>query len=214
VRVSFPCVFVALAVALVALVAPRAFAETPDAPAAPPVALLPPHPPRRPMTEADLWLDVGKSMDRIGRAFAWAELAFPDLRLQTPTRIGDGADALVLSWPVHVVGFMTRHGQLGAGGSLFVEPAFPTDHRAARALGGVRFWGAHRSTGIAAVLEGGGLVATDGHGAFAGGGPAIGDLSAVIALVARRYFVAGADRWDFTLEFSMPAYTLAELLGG
>ncbi|HEX6274864.1 MAG TPA: hypothetical protein VFZ53_17600 [Polyangiaceae bacterium] len=208
VRAFFPCVLLVLSVALVS---PLAFAEKPEAPAAPPAAFFPPP---KPMTEADMWQEAGKNMENIVRAVAWAELAFPDLRLQTPARVGDGVDALVLSWPVHVVGLMTRSGQQGAGGSLFLEPAFPTDHRAVRALAGARLWGADRRTGLAVVLEGGGLVATDGHGAFAGGGPAIGDLSAVVALVARRYFVSGAERWDFTLELSIPAYDLVELLGG
>ena len=170
--------------------------------------------PAPPKTEAEMWMDVGRAMEDLTRGFAWVELAFPDLRLQTPARVGRGVDALVLSWPVHVVGVSTRTGRAGAGATFFVEPAFPTDHFAARGLGGVRLWGADASTGLAAVLEGGGVVGTDGHGAFAGGGPAIGDLSAVVALVGRRYFMLGADRWDFTLEVTMPFYTLAELLGG
>jgi len=169
--------------------------------------------PAPPKTEAEMWMEVGRAMEDLTRAFAWVELAFPDLRLQTPARVGDGVDALVLSWPVHVVGVSTRAGRSGAGATFFVEPAFPTDHLAARGLGGVRLWGADAGTGLAAVLEGGGMAGTDGHGAFAGGGPAIGDLRAVVALVGRRYFVLGADRWDFTLELTMPYLTLAELLG-
>jgi hypothetical protein len=166
-----------------------------------------------PIAGANPWLDNGASFEGIKRFFAWTELAFPDLRLQTPVHVGDGVDALVFSWPVHLVGFVTR-GRGAAGASLFVEPALPTNHFAVRGLSGVRAWGAERRTGFGAVLEGGGVAATDGFGAFAGGGPAFGEPSALFALVNRRYFLVGADRWDFTLELSMPLYTLAALLGG
>lgn len=167
--------------------------------------------PQPPITEMDAWRDYGDAMAELGKKITWVEIAFPDLRLQTPARIGDGIDALVLSWPVHLVGFTTGRTDSAAGGSLFVEPAFPTNHLAARGLSGVRVWGAH--AGFAAVLEGGGVAGTDGSGAFAGAGPAIGDRTGLIALVVRRYFVLGADRWDFTLDIR-PSVTLAELLGG
>jgi hypothetical protein len=200
------------------LFASRAFAEpglrTAPEPVGAPVTAFPPFAtPEQPMTEAEMWMGVGRAMERITRAFAWAEMAIPDLRLQTPARVGDGVDALVLSWPVHLVGVATREHRTGAGATLFVEPAFPTNHWAARGLGGVRLWGAESRTGLAAVLEGGGIVATDGYGAFAGGGPAVGDVSGILALVARRSFVLGRpDRWDFTLELTMPLYTLGALL--
>jgi hypothetical protein len=93
-----------------------------------------------------------------------------------------------------------------------VEPAFPTNHIAARGLGGVRVWGALQF-GLVLVLEGGGVAGTDGHGAFAGGGPALGDRTGLIALVVRRYFILGADRWDFALDIR-PTTTLSDLLGG
>jgi hypothetical protein len=178
-----------------------------------PMTLPEPGIPPRPITEADVWMDYGRAMERIARAFAWMELAFPDLRVQTPANVGH-VDALVLSWPAHVVGLTARQRRSAAGGTVFVEPAFPTDHWAARGLAGVRVWAAERSSGLGVVVEGGGLLATDGSGAFAGGGPAIGHSSGLLALVGRRYFVLGADRWDFTLELTMPMYSLVELVGG
>lgn len=167
--------------------------------------------PEPPITEMDAWRDYGNAMEELGRKIAWVELAFPDPRLQTPVRVGDGIDALVLSWPVHLVGSTRSRKESAVGWSMFVEPAFPTNHLAARGLCGLRVFGAH--AGFAAVFEGGGVAGTDGSGAFAGAGPAIGDATGLIALVVRRYFILGADRWDFTLDIR-PAWTLAQLLGG
>jgi hypothetical protein len=164
----------------------------------------------------DAWADYAESMGRLSRTVAWTEIAFPDLRLETPAAIGTetsavSIDGLVISFPVHVVGFTTRGKGAVAGASFFLEPAFPTHRAAARGFSGVRAFGLHA---FGAVLEGGGIVATDGSGAFAGGGPAIGDATGMIALVGRRYFVEGADRWDFTLELTMPGGTLVGLIGG
>ena len=167
--------------------------------------------PAPPLTEKDGWREYGLAMQRVGRAIAWMEIAFPDLRLQMPVHGGDtdGFDALVFSWPVHLVGIQTGRKD-SAGASFFVEPAFPTNPFAVRGLGGVRVWGASR-IGLAFVLEGGGLAGTDGHGAFAGGGPAIGDRTGLLALVVRRYFILGDDRWDFALDVR-PNWTLADLM--
>jgi len=159
----------------------------------------------------DVWRDYSRGMGELARLIAWTELAFPDLRLQTPASVGDGIDALVFSWPVHLIG-ITNGRKESTGGTLFVEPAFPTNRFAARGLGGVRVWGASQF-GLALVLEGGGVAGTDGHGAFAGGGPALGDRTGLIALVVRRYFILGADRWDFALDIR-PTTTLSDLLGG
>jgi hypothetical protein len=152
-------------------------------------------------------------MQRLSRIIAWTEIAFPDLRLEVPVHGGDtdGIDALVFSWPVHLVGITTGRKD-SAGASLFLEPAFSTNHLPVRGLGGVRVWGASR-VGLAFVLEGGGIAGTDGHGAFAGAGPALGDRTGLIALVVRRYFILGADRWDFALDIR-PSWTLADLIGG
>ena len=144
---------------------------------------------------------------------SFIEMVNPDLRLQTPARVGDGIDALVVSWPVHLTGLAMGNDDW-AGATLFVEPALPTNHLAFRGLSGVRIWGAERHTNLALVLEGGGLLATDGHGAFAGGGPAYGGAGFLIALVARRYFVVGDDRWDFSIDVTLPGYSLGEILGG
>jgi hypothetical protein len=173
--------------------------------------------PERPFTEVDGWAEYAQAMGELARLMAWFEIAFPDLRLQAPAGLGDevaaiGFDALVVSFPVHVVGTRPKRGRGAVGGSLFVEPAFPTNRLAARGLLGARAYGLH--SGFGGVLEGGGIAATDGSGAFVGGGPAFGDYSGMMSLVARRYFVFGDDRWDFTLELTITSGTLAILVGG
>jgi hypothetical protein len=191
--------------ALSLLLSPSAFASDP-APTRPRY----PGVPEPPLTEMHAWAGYAQSMGELARLIAWTEIAFPDLRLQTSARV-DSVDALVFSWPVHLGG-IRKGRKASAGGTLFVEPAFPTNHLAARGLGGVRVWGATQF-GLVLVLEGGGVAATDGHGAFAGGGAGIGDPTGLMVLVVRRYFILGDDRWDFAIDIR-PTTTLADLLGG
>ena len=132
------------------------------------------------------------------------EIVIPDVRLQTPSRVDLGIDSVVLSWPVHVIG-VTTQGSSRAGATLFIEPAFPTNSSAVRGLAGLRTFGVYEKFG--AVVEGGGVFATDGSGGFVGAGPAFG-ANGMIALVARRYFVLHNERWDFTLDLTVPDVTL------
>jgi hypothetical protein len=125
-------------------------------------------------------------------------------------RVGDGIDALVVSWPSHVVTTVRGPYQSLVGASLFVEPQLPTNAMVLRGLAGFRVFGA--SGGFGAVLEGGGLIAADGSGLFAGGGPAIGNGLAIVSVVARRYFVAGEDRYDFTIDLTLPLWPLVNVL--
>lgn len=164
----------------------------------------------RPMTETEMWAEAGRAADDLGEKLTWVEIAFPDLRLQTPARLGDDVDALVVSWPVYVASLGAGPNTAWRGAGLFVEPQFPTHAWAVRGLAGVRAFGLFH--GFGAALEAGGLLGTDGSGAFAGGGPAIGDASGMITALARRTFVGGAGRWDFTLELSIPMRPLTELL--
>jgi hypothetical protein len=150
----------------------------------------------------DVWRDYGESMQSLARTIRWIEVGFPDLRIQKPAAVND-VDALVFSFPVHIVGAGTSGRYSFVAGSLFLEPAFPTNHAAARGLAGIRVVGL---ANFGAVLEGGGIVATDGSGAFVGGGPALGDWTGTISIVARRYFVVGEDRWDFALDVTLPAF--------
>jgi hypothetical protein len=149
-----------------------------------PIRILHPHPPIPSASTIPLHLhpsegspsDYAESLRRLARTIAWTEIAFPDLRLETPAAIGSettalSIDGLVISFPMHIVGFTTRGKGSVAGASFFLEPAFPTHRAAARGLSGVRVFGLHD---FGAVLEGGGIIATDAAGAFAGGGPAIG----------------------------------------
>ncbi len=146
--------------------------------------------------------------DRTTYAVGVLEMIFPDFRLQYPANLSD-VDSLVISWPVHVLGMRTLGWPSRVGASLFVEPALPTNHTAFRGLGGLRAFAVHYGVGV--VAEGGGILASDGSGAFVGAGPAVGGGNGVLALVGRRYFVGGEDRWDFTLDFMVPAVTLWEI---
>jgi hypothetical protein len=155
--------------------------------------------------------DSRAAADAYSKMFAVLEMLFPDLRLQTPARIGDGVNALVVAWPVHVLSMVRGSHRSALGASLFVEPQLPTNDVAPRGLVGVRVFGV--SGGFGAVLEAGGLLGTDGSGLFAGAGPAIGTPLGMLSAVARRYVVTDADRYDFSIDLTLPLRPLLDVLG-
>jgi hypothetical protein len=169
----------------------------------PPIAAA--YDPSRSSLPPDPW-----KLDEFTYTVALVEVLFPDMRLQAPAPLGSGINSLVLSWPVHVVGVTTRTFPSRAGASLFVEPAISTNNVALRGLAGVRAFGVYERF-LGAAVEGGGVVGLDGSGGFVGGGPAVG-WRGILALVARRYFIPGDPRWDFTFELSVPDVTLLDIL--
>ena len=166
----------------------------------------------KPNTNANYGEALAAAFSQLGDTMAWIELAVPDLRLQTPGRVADGVEALVVSWPIALLSWTTGSRRSDAGLVVFVEPQFPTNELSIRGLAGVRAFGA--IYGLAAIAEAGAMAASDSSGAFAGAGPAIGDRHGMIAAVGRRYFaVVGPARWDFTIELSLPTRPLFALLG-
>jgi hypothetical protein len=158
-------------------------------------------------SEPDTSDDDARRQHRFTYVIGILEVLIPDLRLETPARISDGVDSVAISFPVHLAGLRTLNWPWSAGGSVFIEPAIPASQKAVRGLAGLRVFGAVSVAALA--LEGGAIGATDGSGAFVGGGPALGGPgAAVLVLVGRRYFVSGEDRWDFTLDFVVFDMTL------
>jgi hypothetical protein len=147
---------------------------------------------------------------------ALIEIAIPDVRFEQAGPL----DAWVLSWPAHLrlvdAGGVrqTEHTTLAAPRAeltLFLEPQIAlqstTGHRG---LGGLRGFGGLPvgASLLGLIAEAGGLVGTDGHGAFAGGGVAFGMLFdrnfPYLAFVARHIWAGPQRRVDFALDVVMP----------
>lgn len=160
---------------------------------------------------------IGAGFERaIAPAGVAFELAIPDLRLElSPLGVGP-----TLSWPVHWRVYELKGQSRHYAGhdsrtdsfprlelTVFLEPqlAFlPTGPIGWRGLGGVRGVFA-ADTGVSLIAEGGGLVGSDGHGAFAGAGVGwtfnMWRLYPLLALVVRESFTTTGLRTDLALDF-------------
>lgn len=143
---------------------------------------------------------------------ALVEVALPDVRLE----LNEQRPSAVLSWPAHLrlwdAGGIryTPHTTLAAPRAeltAFLEPQLAFGEPwALRGLAGARvFGGLPLQAGlVGALLEGGGLVGSDGHGGFVGGGIAIGTVFdrnfPMVALVARRTWTTTGPRVDVSLD--------------
>lgn len=142
---------------------------------------------------AALWIPVRAQAHEYGRlneTFRFAEVVVPDLRVEL--RPSERA-AWVLSWPMTVgAAVPLRRCELGLtyacpagsgpflGGDLLLEPQVVVGpHAAARLLAGATLrlgwvaWKEHapgRQKGPVVAIQGGGLLARDGNGTFAGVG--------------------------------------------
>jgi hypothetical protein len=148
---------------------------------------------------------------------ALVEVAIPDVRLEVSEARGQNP---VLSWPVHLRLFetggirQTEHTTLAAPrleSTLFLEPQLALgDALQYRGILGARLMGGLPIGSALAglLLEGGGLLGTDGHGGFVGGGLCFALLFdrnfPYVAVVARRTWTAAEARVDFALDFVLP----------
>lgn len=136
-----------------------------------------------------------------------AEPLFPDLRLELAT----GTAYLVLSLPVHV---LIYHEHLlfrdKARYSLFAEPQWRPAGSEWRGVAGIRVtqpvYGA-----VAVLVDGAGLVGTDGHGGLAGLGAGLFEAGLLggtgfLALVWRHAVTTTGDRNDFSLDLAYPLW--------
>lgn len=157
---------------------------------------------------------AGLALPRSAKAQAEGLLLFPepfvpDLRLELEA----SQPYLVLSLPVHVNLYRDHvlpitHEK--APLSLFVEPQYRPSGREWRGLAGLRLT-QPIYRGFAALVEGAGLVGTDGHGGLFGVG--VGGFEARIfngvgwlAGVWRHAFTTEGQRNDFSIDLAYPIW--------
>ncbi len=152
----------------------------------------------------------------LGVITAWGlEVIVPDLRYEQPASGEDGDDGWVVSWPVHLVEWRPDR---RVWMSAFVEPQLrTTGDNQWRALAGGRLnavpFSRARGSGLpglpGVLIEAGGVVGQDGHGAMVAAGVVWDvfnltaqdeDLAPTLSFVYRRVFTDEGDRADLSVD--------------
>lgn len=152
----------------------------------------------------------------LGVITAWGlEVLVPDLRYEQRVDGAGGDDGWVVSWPVHLVEWRPDR---RVWMSAFVEPQLrTTGGNQWRALAGGRLnavpFSRARGSGLpglpGVLIEAGGVVGQDGHGAMVGAGIVWDvfnltaqdeDLAPTVAFVYRRVFTDEGDRAELSVD--------------
>jgi hypothetical protein len=138
------------------------------------------------------------------------EPLIPDLRLEYG---GESPRRAVLSWPLHpwATPPLDAPGPLTFIASPFVEPQLRLGAKEYRLLGGARLYAFPDSLRLGALIEGAGLLGTDGDGGMAGVGLTYDLIERhrttqpwTLSLVYRRSWTGEGTRNDLSFDVTVP----------